>query len=191
MSQGYKITISGDLGSGKSTVTKELIKKFGFEKFSTGEYQRKMADRMGMSTLALNQYAETHPEIDEEIDGRLTEEGRKDGNIIFDSRMAWHFVEKSFKVYMKCDISIAASRVCLDAERGNVEVYSCKDQAEKYIMDRRASELRRYLEKYGVNIMDLNNYDMIVDSSTESAKVIANRIYSKMLKWYGEKEEGK
>ena len=190
MSQGYKITISGDLGSGKSTVAQELIENFGFKKFSTGEYQRKMADRMGMSTLELNQFAETHPEIDKEIDGKLSEEGRKDGNIIFDSRMAWHFVEKSFKVYMKCDIDIAVKRVCEDENRGNVENYNCCIEAEKLISNRRASELRRYMQKYGVDILDFNNYDLVIDSSTESPQDIAKKIYSEMLIWYGAKEEG-
>ena len=46
MNKGYKISISGDLGSGKSTVTKYLINNYEFKTFSTGGYQREIAERM-------------------------------------------------------------------------------------------------------------------------------------------------
>ena len=40
----------------------------GFEIYSTGKVQREIAQRYGMTTLEFNEYAETHLEIDDEID---------------------------------------------------------------------------------------------------------------------------
>ena len=62
------ISITGDLGSGKSTVSKILKERLNYEYIYTGKIQREIADKYKMTTLELNKYAETHPEIDEQID---------------------------------------------------------------------------------------------------------------------------
>ena len=49
------ITITGNLGSGKSTICKILEDKFGFEIYSTGKVQRELARQMNMTTLEMNQ----------------------------------------------------------------------------------------------------------------------------------------
>lgn len=48
------ITISGDIGSGKSTTGKLLAKKLDYKYLSTGAIQRQIAEEMGMTTLELN-----------------------------------------------------------------------------------------------------------------------------------------
>jgi cytidylate kinase len=63
-----KITLTGDLGSGKSAVSSILCEITGFEYLSTGRIQRKIAENMGMDTLELNRLADTDPSIDERID---------------------------------------------------------------------------------------------------------------------------
>ena len=62
--KSVKISLAGDLGSGKSTVGAILAEKLHAAVYSTGTIQRKIAEEMGMTTLQLNQYMETHPEID-------------------------------------------------------------------------------------------------------------------------------
>ena len=67
------ISLTGDLGSGKSTVSTILCKQLHYEYIYTGQIQRRIAERYAMTTNELNVYAETHPEIDREIDDcRLT-----------------------------------------------------------------------------------------------------------------------
>ena len=87
-----KISITGDLGSGKSTVCNYLKEHYGLKVYSTGQIQRSLAQRHNMDVLAFNKYMETHPEIDEEIDAELVKLGKRDEDMVFDSRMAWHFV---------------------------------------------------------------------------------------------------
>ena len=58
------ITISGDLGGGKSVLANALVDYWGAEAYSTGTIQRKMAAERGISTLELNKLAETDKTID-------------------------------------------------------------------------------------------------------------------------------
>ena len=93
------ISITGKLGSGKSTVCHLIEKEYGFEIFSTGSIQREAARQKGVSTLELNRMMQNDCSLDYIIDdtvNRLSRE-RKEDKLIFDSRMAWHFAQESFK----------------------------------------------------------------------------------------------
>ena len=83
-----KISLAGDLGSGKSTVAKLLIEALGAEYYSTGAIVRSVAERRGMSVADLNVYMETHPEIDKEIDDGLVALSDDERALVIDSRMA-------------------------------------------------------------------------------------------------------
>ena len=48
------MSITGKLGSGKSTVCNILKDKYGFEIFSTGTINREYARSIGVTTLELN-----------------------------------------------------------------------------------------------------------------------------------------
>ena len=95
---GNKISLAGDLGSGKSTVAKLLIEALGAEYYSTGAIVRAVAEKRGMTVADLNVYMETHPEIDKEIDDGLVALSEDPRPLIIDSRMAWHFTADTFKV---------------------------------------------------------------------------------------------
>ena len=104
------ITITGNLGSGKSTIARIISEKYNFEIYSTGKVQRELAKQMNLSTLELNQLMMSDRKYDKMIDdatARISREN-KDKNIIFDSRLAWHFVEYSFKVFVSVSLDVAA-----------------------------------------------------------------------------------
>ena len=67
----FKISLAGDLGSGKSTVAKIITERTGATYYATGAIMREVARRYGMDIAAFNVYAETHPETDREIDDGL------------------------------------------------------------------------------------------------------------------------
>ncbi|MDR1974482.1 MAG: cytidylate kinase family protein [Bacteroidales bacterium] len=168
------ITLTGDLGSGKSTVSSILIEKLGYRYIYTGDILRRIAERYGMSVWELNNYAETHPEIDEEVDN--TFKGLADAeNLIVDSRLAWHFLPNSFKVFLQVEPNVAAQRVFEDNGRSN-EKYSSKEETLQQLNNRKKSELKRYGELYGVDCADMKNYDLIVDTSDISPKDVAQKI---------------
>ena len=96
------ITISGDIGSGKSTTGKLPCKKLDFNYLSTGAIQRQIAADMGMTTLELNHLTDSRLDIDEKIDSYTRALNDQDDNYVVDSRLAWHFIPKSYKVFLLC-----------------------------------------------------------------------------------------
>ncbi|NLH96814.1 MAG: AAA family ATPase [Clostridiaceae bacterium] len=174
-SKKIKIAISGDLGSGKSTVCRYMKEKYGLEVYSTGQIQRSLAHKYNMDVLAFNRYMETHPEIDEEIDSELVKIGSLDRDMVLDSRMAWHFVPDSFKVYLTVDLDEAAHRIMND-QRGKVEKYASLEEARECLMARKKSENQRYITKYGVDCSDPDNYDLVIDTTSLTPEQVAEKI---------------
>jgi len=170
-----KISITGDLGSGKSTVCRIIQDNYGFKLYSTGEILRELAEKYNMDVLSFNKYIQTHTEIDEEIDTALAEVGKRNENLILDSRLAWHFVPDSFKIYLSVNPTIAAERI-LNAGRGSIESYSDIEEARSKILQRKAIENLRYLKKYGVDCSDKSNFDLVIDTTHMTPEEVAETI---------------
>jgi cytidylate kinase len=175
-----KITITGDLGSGKSAVSKILCEETGFEYVSTGRIQRQLAEELGLDTLEMNRRADTDPTIDQRIDGIFTELGKDPKNYIVDSRMAWFFLPGSFKVYLQTDVAVAAERILNDPDRKSEE-YETKGEAVRKILARKESENARFLAKYGADCANLHNFDLVVDTTHRSPEQVAALILKGVL----------
>lgn len=167
-----KITITGDLGSGKSAVSRILCEKTGFQYVSTGRIQRQLAQELGLDTLAMNRRADTDPTIDQRIDGIFVELGKDLHGYVVDSRMAWFFLPGSFKVYLQTDVAVAAERILNDPTRKSEE-YETKEEAIGKILARKQSENARFLAKYGADCADLHNFDLVVDTTHRSPEQVA------------------
>jgi predicted cytidylate kinase len=176
------ITITGDLGSGKSTVSSLLAERLNYRKFSTGDLQRNLAREKGMTSLELNKFSENHPEIDQQIDAGVVSLAENDDRIVIDSRLAWHFVPPSFKVYLTVDPLVAASRV-FSASRGREEVYATLEEACEKLAQRRASEKRRFKLLYDIDSDDPDNYSVIVDTTYAAADDVAGKIVELYQAW--------
>lgn len=179
------ITITGELGSGKSTVAKVLEEKYGFLVHSTGTVQREIAKDMGMTTLELNKYMAENldNDYDKLIDNKTIEIAKERGKdkIVFDSRMAWHFVPDSLKVFIIVDKYTAAKRV-IGANRGVEEKYASLKEAVDALQERKAIEDKRFQEMYQANTTDFHNFDLIIDSTEVTPNEIAELIYSYVTK---------
>ena len=169
------ITITGSLGSGKSVVSSILKEKLGIDIESVGSLLRKMAQNYGMSTNEFNKYMEEHPEFDHELDFFVKEQGLSSIPKIFDSRLAWHFIPQSFKVYLYVKDEIAAKRVYKDKERVN-EKYINEEDALFHITERRKSEILRFKTQYNIDLDDFTNYNIIIDTSYSTPEEISNII---------------
>ena len=170
------ITISGDIGSGKSTCGKLLRDQLGYNYLSTGDIQRRIAAEMGITTLELNLLSENDKSIDKKIDDHTRALADSDENYIVDSRLAWHFIPSSYKVFLRCKDEIAAQRIFHDENRVSDENTASIMHLLDKIKDRRQSEKRRFLSLYGIDFEDLSNYDQIVDSSFFKPQVIVDLI---------------
>lgn len=159
-----KITIAGRLGSGKSTIAKHLQAELNLPYHSTGSIQRKMAEEAHLTTLELNKQSEFDTSVDNTIDNSTKHLDETEDAFILDSRMAWHFVKRSFKLYLYVDSNISAERVFRDTSRTSEE-YRSVDEALHYILEREQSEIRRFQQLYNVNITNFTNYDAVIDTS--------------------------
>ena len=176
-----KISLAGDLGSGKSTVSNILIKRLGATYYSTGAIVRSIAAERGMGVAEFNTYMESHPEIDKEIDDGLVKLSDLDELMIIDSRLAWHFTRGTFKVYLSTDIMTSAVRI-MYANRED-EHKATLEETIDCTKNRRESEKKRYTEQYGVDIKNLLNYDLVVDTTEANPEQVADAVIGGFNRW--------
>lgn len=176
-----QICITGTLGSGKSTVGRSLadILKWGY--VSTGSVQREIAQSQKLSTLELNRIAETDPAVDAHVD-RVFQNLRSKDNIVVDSRMAWHFLPNSFKVRLVLSPALASKRILNDADR-DAEKYSDEIVAVSDIAARADSERKRFINTYSVDITDIANYNLVIDTSNVSAELVSYIAFANYVLW--------
>lgn len=101
MNKKHIISLSGDLASGKGTVSNILTADLNYGIYRNGEYFRKLAKEMGMDVTSFNVYVKEHPEIDRQIENSAAEYAKQNDNFVIDARLGWYAVPESFKVYLK------------------------------------------------------------------------------------------
>ena len=177
------ITITGKPCSGKGTVSKLFCKKFNFEYICTGDMFRELAKSYGYNDVLEFQKDEVCKNADEIVDNKTAELGKSsiNKNIVVDSRLAWHFIPTSFKVFIDIDWQTAGERL-LNANRVNEQVKDINAAVEK-LKDRWKEENARYLELYNTNNLNLNNYNLVISSKDKTPEEIANIIYESYSKF--------
>lgn len=180
------ITISGGPGSGKTTASKSVAKKLGYDHFSSGDLFRAIVNEMDFELLEGNLAAEQKKEIDHMVDQRLREIGTGRDEIVIDSRMAWHWMPFSFKVYLNLDLEVAAQRIIDEMGHARLEHEHIPHDAKQYaarLQQRLDSEARRYKSLYDVDPYDTSNYDLVVDTGVDSPKQVVTKIIESYNKW--------
>lgn len=158
------ITIGGPPGSGKSTLGRMLAARLGVPFFSMGDVRREYALKHGMTLAELNRRGETDPASDAMVDEYQAKLPETQPSFIIDSRLGYHFLPQSIKIYVKCDVRVAAQRIF--AMRRQEERWTTLDDGVHAIQERAASDLRRYQQYYGLNPYSEGNFDLVIDSST-------------------------
>lgn len=114
--------------------------------------------------------------VDTIIDESIIEKGREINQTehpneiwIFDSRLAFHNIPEAFSVRLTTNPDVAGERLFNDKSRGKEDSqYETVEEAMRAREERRKGENRRYMERYGVDLKDENNYDLIIDTSYSS-----------------------
>ena len=179
------ITIAGSLGSGKSSTARAVASALGFRHFSSGDLFRKLAAERGESIEAMNISAEAQRDIDLKVDNLLREMYRTDEQLVIDSRMAWHWMPLSFKVFLVLDPDTAAQRIFnhLRDEGRMSEAATSIDEVRKSIDRRFASEQKRYAALYGVNATDPLNFDIVINTKHNDLKTVTEIVSSAYRAW--------
>jgi len=168
------ITISGEPGAGKTTAGKLLAKKLGYEFISAGEIRRRLAKERGWDIHKLNEIGEIQDWTDREVDEYIRKLGETRDNIIVESRIAYHFIPQSVKIYLKVDPRVGAKRI-VNSGRAD-EKYPDLEEAVKRLQERVKSDARRYKKYYGIDFPDFRKFDLILDTTNLGIEEVLERI---------------
>jgi cytidylate kinase len=176
------ITISGKPGSGKGTVAKIIAERLNLKHYSIGDFMRDIAKEKGVSLLELGKTAEKERWVDDELDKRQIELGKKEDGFVIDSRLGFYFIPKSVKVFLDVNLNESAKRIFnakRKDEKDNLNLKKTKDNIKK----RMKSEMLRYKKYYGLNYYDKKHYDFVVDTSGVSI----DKVVGTVVEWLKKK----
>jgi len=133
----------------------------------------------------MNISAEVQRDIDLKVDNLLQEIYRTGDKLIIDSRMAWHWMPMSFKVFLVLDPDTAAVRIFDHLqEEGRMSEDARSVQEVRKSIDRRfASEQKRYAALYGVNPVDPLNFDIVINTKHNDLKTVTAIVSSAYQAW--------
>ena len=177
-----KIVLSGNAGSGKSTIGKMLAQKLDVEFLSVGNICRARALELGMDINQFQEYLKTDREFDKAMDLYITEYARSRNNYVLDYRLGFHFLPESYKVLLKVSDDTALKR--MGGRSGSDEDFSKGTVEEKLNFMRVRNEVMRtrFIEIYGADFTDNRNYDQVIDTDYSFPEEIVRMIEAGILK---------
>ncbi len=163
------IAISGQAGSGKTTVARAIAERLGLRLVSAGRLFRRLAEERGVELVEFHVIAERDLDIDRRLDDMVREEARA-GNVVVEGHVAAWIVRDLADValYLKADVAERARRVAL---RDGKPI----DVALREIVEREGSNKRRYYKLYGVDVeRDLHVFDLVMDTTHIGTDAMCN-----------------
>lgn len=156
-----RITISGPPGSGKTTACSNLSEALGLKAVVFGKIFRELAAEKNISLNELGALAEKDPSIDKSIDERILAIARQNEDIILESRLSAYMLERNdipaFKIYLGASPEVRMARI-------GIREGDTLEKAMEDTVKRQASEAKRYMMYYDIDINDMSVYDLIVNT---------------------------
>jgi predicted cytidylate kinase len=184
------ISISGRPGSGKSTVGQALAQALGWRRYAMGDLRRQMARDRGLSLEDFNRLGETQQFTDQEVDDYQRQLGLKEDNFIIEGRTSFHFIPQSYKVFLDCSLTAGATRIWRQLEtegnnRNEADQIRSLDDMTTSLKNRIASDDQRYRKYYNLNVNDLSQYDLVIDTTNLSPSEVNQRLLEEVNKHVG------
>jgi radical S-adenosyl methionine domain-containing protein 2 len=149
-----KITLSGGVASGKTTIGKLLAKVLGYKFVSLGEETRSIAASQGIGILELQNERVKNPNIDIEIDALFSKACNQESEIVIDYRMGFKFIHNSFNILLRISEDAATKRL-IEASRLK-ESYST-------VSERNNLMTSHFFNLYQINFLDATHYHLTID----------------------------
>lgn len=178
------ITITGETGSGVSSVTRLLSDALDYRRFSAGGLFRNIALHRNMTLKQLNDYAGRNRVIDREIDTLIRKLG-EGSEIVLDARLGYYWIHDSFRVFLKVDPEIAAKRISKEMMEGSRhgEGAATMEQSIVSIERQMQSAKKRYFNDYGIDINNTRQFDLIINTNDKTPEDVVKLIKSQYRAW--------
>lgn len=174
------ISVTGLPGSGKTTVRNALAEHFGYQRYSMGDLWGKLAVERGMTIGEANAKLKSDPTVDRQVDEYQVALAAKEDNFVIDSRLAWHFIPRSVKIFLDVDVDEAARRIFEARKHGMVRAdepdYANVAEVKEAVAKRTTDDDARYKQWYGVGYLDRSVYDLVIDTTHTPANEVVEQI---------------
>jgi len=154
-------------------VAKIVAAALNIEYYSTGNVFRQLAKEQGMTLEEFSRYAETNPEIDQQLDSTLVDRARE-GNMVVEGQLVGYLlrdVPGCLKVLLIASEEIRLQRMCERDDENSV-------QKLMETLGREKSEQERFLNFYGIDLHDptviLDIYDLVINTTRWAAEEVAS-----------------
>lgn len=177
----FTIIISGMASSGKSTLARNLAKKYGLTYYAGSDFLKELAMKKGYKPggkewwdtpegLKFLAERQTNPNFDREVDEIMLEKARKGGVAL----TSW------ILPYLKECPGIKIFLAVSQKERAKRMVYRDRipyEEALKAVQKRDEENEKLYLKHYDVDIIkDLSPFDLVIDGDKLDAEQTLNEV---------------
>jgi radical S-adenosyl methionine domain-containing protein 2 len=163
-----RITLSGPVASGKSTIGKKLAEHLGYSFQSIGNKTRAFAEAQGYSIVEFQEKCLKEPGLDQMIDDAFANECNQQDKLIVDYRLGFKFIRDAVHIYLHISEEEAVERL-KKAQR--------KSETFETVTKRNETFRNQFLQAYNIDYSNTKNYDLIIDvEDYNSADDIVNRI---------------
>jgi cytidylate kinase len=174
-----KITIGGQAGVGKGTISRLLAKQYGLALFSVGDVFRMMAQERNMSVHEFHELVEKDILMNLALEEKTKQIGKEYSKLIFEGRLAWYAIPDSIKILLTCSDEVRFKRI---ASREN----STFEKAKEHTEAREALTTSWYKKLYSIDsCVDPKHFDLVVDTSAifphEIIEIITKYIEDKKI----------
>lgn len=175
------ITIGGNVGAGKTTLTTRLAKTLNYEELNMGGLMREIAEERGMPIEEFYKKLKAEPDLEQSLDDRQAKMMREHDNLIVQGRLAWFFAKGSpfhvFNIFLTVDPEVGARRSSQRPENSGRET----GELITANAERKDVELKRYHDLYGIqNFLDEHNYDFVFDTTNFTEDEVLDKILAEI-----------
>lgn len=175
------ITISGNIGAGKSTIAPILAKKLGYEELYVGGLFREMAKKKGLTIEEFYAHLDENPELEKSVDSKQVKLMRQKDNVIVQGRIAYFFATQTHKsttsIFLAVNPRIGAKR---KIDEG---LYPGKTIEEVISLNlaREEDEREHYRSLYGIaDHLNPEQFDIVCDTTNLTPKQVLEFLQSKL-----------
>ncbi len=173
-----KITIFWFAWSGTSTIWKLLAEQMNYNFMSSGNIMRSWAEDLGLTIYDFEDTViKDDSNFDLKLDQKVANYWKDNSDFIFESRLAWHFIPDSIKIFLKCNTDERYRRIHKREKWSHEDIISKNEKRESDLVE-------RYNNVYPhINFPpEETDFDIVIDATHITPEEIITLIWEK-IKW--------